>query len=157
MLPMSRLLGGWSRIMRIKNLGIPWHLVIPHKSQRLLCLNSRSYCCCYIVTLHFHYLRNWQLKGITLPVNLLKNNWEIWKDPETLLALYSLRESFFTCPVKGWEWSIYVEHSNVEIPCGGKGAVCLSRDRHPSPEKVLKGTPKGGGLKPLVQLPLQKT
>lgn len=92
-----------------------------------------------------------------MPVNLLENNWEIWKDPETLLALCSLSESFFTCPVKGWEWSVYVEHSNVEILCGGKGAVCLSRDRHPSPEKVLNGTPKGGGSRALVQLLLQKT
>lgn len=128
MLPFSRLLWGSEKIMHIKILGITWYVTVPQKWQWLLCLNPWT-CCCYdLVILHFHCLRDWQLEGKKLPINLLENNLETGKNAETLTAICSLSST------KGQEQSIFKIRCNVGVLCRWKGAVCLSRETQPTQE-----------------------
>lgn len=114
MLPISGLLWGWSRIMHVK----------------LSCLNSWS-CCCYIVTLRFHYLRNWPtIKRNKIACQSAGKQVGDDKEPRNTIS-YIFSESYFSqvqwrngngASVKSilmWKFSVV------------KGCSCLSRDTHP--------------------------
>lgn len=119
MSPLSWLLGGWSKIMHIKNLGITWHVVIPHKCQQLLCLNSWSYCCWYIVTLHCHYLMNClTIKMDKIACQSAEKQLGDEEGPSSSCMFWLYVLCVRACPVKGWEWRICNVYSNVEILCG---------------------------------------
>lgn len=156
MLPISGSLWGWSRIMHIKNLGIIRHMRIPHKCKKLSSLNSESFCC-YVVTLHFHYLRNWPtIKRNKITCQSAGKQIGDEEEPRNTIS-YLFSESYFSlvqwrdgnrASVKSilmWKFSV---GERVQLACP---------EIHIPSEKVLSCTLEGGGSRALVKLPLQKT